>query len=75
MENREAIKKQLGKLTSIELEKLKQFQNEIERIITKNTIDEDSLRSLDLLCSELEIFRTTYYWRIIKLLKLNHKIT
>lgn len=71
----EEIKKELGKFTSTEKEKLKIFQGYLDQVIQKDAMDEDSLKILDNLTTELEIFKTTYIWKFIRLLKLHHKTT
>ena len=75
IENQDELRKQLGRLNTSDKEKLKFFINELLKIQDKEYLEEDGIRTLENISYELDVFRANYMWRLIRILKQNHKLT
>jgi len=74
MKKQKELKDTLGILSENEIEKLKELNIIIKDIYLKPEISEKGLRKLENCLTELSVFKDSYAWRIIRILKQNHVI-
>ena len=74
MKKQKELKDTLGILSENEIEKLKELNIIIKDIYLKPEISEKGLRKLENWLTELSVFKDSYAWRIIRILKQNHMI-
>ncbi len=75
METPETYFKQLGKLTDNDYNNLNLIKRLVDEILSRDTINEISLKDLDQILQETTILSISYRDRIIRLCKQNVKIT
>lgn len=74
MKTKKELKIKIGEITHPEIQKLDFISKTCESLIEKKVIDENTLREVDNLFSEIMILKDTYTRRLISLLKQNHMI-
>jgi hypothetical protein len=74
MKTPESIKKEQLKVSSDDANNLKVITQEINDIVNKKTVEEDTIRKLTNIITTLDAIRDNYYWRLLRASKQNHMI-
>ena len=74
MKTRQSIEKQLFSLSEEDKKNLQALVEEINMIVDKKTISEDTLTKLINILTVLGSLKDNYMWRLIKAAKQNHML-
>ena len=74
MKNVEELKKKQGLLDQGDLDRIKDITAELAAFKDIPNINENGLRKLENILTELEGLKNSYIWRLVKLLKQNHML-
>jgi hypothetical protein len=74
MKTPESIKKEQLKVSIDDANNLKVITQEINDIVNKKTVEEDTIRKLTNIITTLDALRDNYYWRLLRASKQNHMI-
>lgn len=74
MKTPESIKKEQLKVSTDDANNLKVITQEINDIVNKKTVEEDTIRKLTNIITTLDALRDNYYWRLLRASKQNHMI-
>ena len=75
MKSKEEINKKIGELTHIEISKLDYIIKSCETLKGKKIINEDTLKDLSNMYTEIYILKENLTRRLIHILKQNHMIS
>ena len=74
MKTRQSIEKQLFSLSEDDKKNLQALVEEINMIINKKTINEDTLTKLTNILTVLGSLKDNYMWRLLRAAKQNHML-
>jgi len=74
MKTPESIKKEQLRISSDDANNLKVLAQEINEVVNKKTVEEDTIRKLTNIITTLDALRDNYYWRLLRASKQNHMI-
>ena len=74
MKNVNDIKKQVGKLTETDKNKIKGIINALQQLIKGGKVSENGLKLLENIQTSVAVMKNEYTNRMIRLLKQNHML-
>ena len=74
MQTKEELKNKIGELSHTEVSKLEYISKICERLTARKSIDEDTLKDLSNMYTEIYILKESFTKRLISILKQNHMI-
>jgi|ETNvirnome_2_300_1030623.scaffolds.fasta_scaffold01020_8 hypothetical protein len=74
MKTKEEINKKIGELSHTEISKLEYIIKVCERLMERKLIDEDTLKDLSNMYTEIHIIKESFTLRLIRILKQNHML-
>jgi hypothetical protein len=74
MKTRQSIEKQLFSLSEEDKKNLQALVEEINMIVNKKTISEDTLTKLTNILTVLGSLKDNYMWRLLRAAKQNHML-
>jgi hypothetical protein len=74
MKTPDSIKKEQLRISIDDASNLKVLVQEINEIINKKNVEEDTIRKLTNIITTLDSLRDNYYWRLLRASKQNHMI-
>ena len=74
MKSVEKLKQEIGILHFDDIKKIKFIIEELNRLEKSKKINESNLRVLSNCLMEIGTLKESFYWRLVRILKLNHMI-
>jgi len=74
MKTRQAIEKQMFTISEEERANLLALAEDINQIIQKKTVDENTVRKLSNVATVLDTFKDKFLWRLLRAAKQNHML-
>ena len=74
MKTRQSIEKQMFTISEEEKSNLLSLAEDINRIVQKKTVNEDTVRKLTNVVTVLDTFKDKFMWRLLRAAKQNHML-
>ena len=74
MKTRQSIEKQMFTISEEERANLLALAEDINQIIQKKTVDENTVRKLSNVATVLDTFKDKFLWRLLRAAKQNHML-
>jgi hypothetical protein len=74
MKTRQSIEKQMFTISEEERANLLALAEDINQIIQKKTVDENTVRKLSNVATVLDTFKDKFMWRLLRAAKQNHML-
>ena len=74
MKTRQSIEKQMFTISEEERANLKSLVEDINQIVEKKTVNEETLRKFTNIITVLESLKDNYMWRMLRAAKQNHML-
>ena len=74
MRTRQSIEKQMFAISEEERSNLRSLVEDINQIVEKKTVNEETLRKFTNIITVLESLKDNYMWRMLRAAKQNHML-
>ncbi len=74
MKTRQSIEKQMVTISEEERANLRSLVEDINQIVEKKTVNEETLRKFTNIITVLESLKDNYMWRMLRAAKQNHML-
>jgi hypothetical protein len=74
MKTRQSIEKQMFTISEEERANLRSLVEDINQIVEKKTVNEETLRKFTNIITVLESLKDNYMWRMLRAAKQNHML-
>tara|TARA_R100001377_G_scaffold42645_2_gene24051 strand:+ start:779 stop:1006 length:228 start_codon:yes stop_codon:yes gene_type:complete len=74
MKTRQSIEKQMFTISEEEIANLRSLVEDINQIVGKKTVNEETLRKFTNIITVLGSFKDNYMWRMLRAAKQNHML-
>tara|TARA_R110002110_G_scaffold214038_1_gene427580 strand:+ start:1374 stop:1601 length:228 start_codon:yes stop_codon:yes gene_type:complete len=74
MKTRQSIEKQMFAISEEERSNLRSLVEDINQIVEKKTVNEETLRKFTNIITVLESLKDNYMWRMLRAAKQNHML-